>query len=70
MWFFIIMLLYNHCFSFCGSVMLCYFIALASVYGKSVSLLRTQLKLVSLNKVSLYFPLSPLILMGWFTGGA
>ena len=29
-----------------NSVVMCYFIALASVYGKSVNLLKTQLKLV------------------------
>lgn len=33
------------------SVMLCYIIALASVYGKSVALLRAQLKLVRLFKL-------------------
>lgn len=30
-----------------GSVVMCYFVALASVYGKTVALLRAQLKLVS-----------------------
>lgn len=65
---FIIVLLYNHRFSFFGSVILCYFIALGSVYGKTVSLLRTQLKLVSLNRMCLYFTLSPLM-MFWFIGG-
>lgn len=36
-----------HCFFLCGSVVLCYFIALATVYGNSVALLRAQLKLAS-----------------------
>lgn len=36
-----------HCFFLCGSVVLCYFVALASVYGNSVALLRAQLKLAS-----------------------
>lgn len=41
-------MLYNHRSSLLFSVMLCYFIALAAVYGKSVALLRAQLKLVCL----------------------
>lgn len=39
--------MYNHVFSLSNSVLMCYFVALASVYGKSVALLRAQLKLVS-----------------------
>lgn len=41
-------MLCNHRSFLLSSVMLCYFIALAAVYGKSVSLLRAQLKLVCL----------------------
>lgn len=39
--------MYYHYASLSGSVVMCYFIALASVYGKNVVLLRAQLKLVS-----------------------
>lgn len=40
-------MMYNHGSFLPGSVVMCYFVALASVYGKSVDLLRAQLKLVS-----------------------
>lgn len=42
-----IFMAYNHGSFLPGSVLMCYFVALASVYGNSVSLLRAQLKLVS-----------------------
>lgn len=40
-------MVYNHGSFLPGSVVMCYFITLASVYGKSVAMLRAQLKLVS-----------------------
>lgn len=58
-----------YCFFLCGSVVLCYFIALASVYGNSVVLLRAQLKLASsfdfffLLECFYYKP--KCLLMGW-----
>lgn len=46
----------HHCFLLSGSIMLCYFIALASVYGNSVSLLRQQLKMASsFNFLSMFY---------------
>lgn len=40
-------MVYNNGSFLPGSVVLCYFASLASVYGNSVALLRAQLKLVS-----------------------
>ncbi len=40
-------MMYNHGSFLLGSVVMCYVVALASVYGRSVARLRAQLKLVS-----------------------
>lgn len=48
-------IMYNHGFFLPDSVVMCYFAALASVYGKSVALLRAQLKLVSCQPLPFWF---------------
>lgn len=48
-------MMYNYGFFLPDSVVMCYFIALASVYGKSVAQLRAQLKLVSCLHLPFWF---------------
>lgn len=48
-------MMYNHGSFLLGSVVMCYVVSLASVYGKSVDLLRAQLKLVSCLHLPIWY---------------